>query len=233
MLPPATRGRYEGARWYPSLHPEQPDRHPTVPVFLGLDYSPEAVPLCILDSQGKILSNKDLPDQAAANVATVQRYGIVQGCALEACTGAADRAEELVEQFRGRVPLAHPGFVSRRKQSHDKTDYADARVRADRERVGYRPRVWIAPKALHEVRTLVRERHSLVNQRRARKLPSGARLLGALAGASGRAAADGVNDPMVRTIPALLPVNAAGGWGLMLGLRWGSRQRAFRSTPWG
>ena len=150
--------------------------HPTVPVFLGLDYSQEGVQLCVLDPHGKILCNKDLPDQAAAIAATAQRYGAVKGCALEACTGAADLAEELVEQFRWPVHLAHPGFVSRMKQSPDKTDFSDARVLADLERVGYLPRVWIAPKALRDLRTLVRERQSLVNQRRALKLQIGALL---------------------------------------------------------
>src|SRR5262249_9853926 len=149
---------------------------PTVPVFLGLDYSQDAVQLCLLDSQGKVLCNKDLPDQAAAIAATAQRYGTVKGCALEACTGAADLAEELVEQFGWPVHLAHPGFVSRMKQSPDKTDFSDARVLADLERVGYLPRVWIAPKALRDLRTLVRERQSLVNQRRALKLQIGALL---------------------------------------------------------
>src|SRR5262249_44847746 len=66
---------------------------------------------------------------------------------LEAGTDAADRAAELVEQFGWPVHLASLGFVSRLKQSPDQTDFAEARVLADRERVGYLPRVWIAPKA--------------------------------------------------------------------------------------
>jgi transposase len=66
--------------------------------------------------------------------------------------------------------LAHPGFVSRRKQSPDKSDFSDARVLADLERVGYLPRVWIAPKLLRDLRTLVRDRQQLVAQRRNLKL---------------------------------------------------------------
>jgi len=38
-------------------------------------------------------------------------------------------------------------------QSPDKTDFSDARVLADLERVGYLPRVWIAPQQLRELRT--------------------------------------------------------------------------------
>jgi transposase len=62
------------------------------------------------------------------------------------------------------------------KQNPDKSDKSDAFVLADLERVGYLPRVWIAPKALRDLRTLVRERQSLVNQRRALKLQIGALL---------------------------------------------------------
>ena len=62
------------------------------------------------------------------------------------------------------------------KQSPDKTDFSDARVLADLERVGYPPRVWIAPKALRELRTLVRDRQQLAAQRRNLKLQIGALL---------------------------------------------------------
>ncbi len=150
--------------------------HPTVPVFVGLDYSQEGVQVCVLDASGQLKSNHNLPDQAAGIAAHVQRYGVVRGCALEACCGAADLAEELVERHGWTVHLAHPGFVKRRKQNPDQSDTSDAPVLADLERVGYLPRVWIAPKTLRDLRTLVRERQSLVNQRRALKLQIGALL---------------------------------------------------------
>src|SRR5262249_17140863 len=72
--------------------------------------------------------------------------------------------------------LAHPGFVSRLRQSPDKTDFSDARILADLERVGYLPRVWLAPQALRELRTLVRDRQQLVAQRRNLQLAIGALL---------------------------------------------------------
>jgi len=56
------------------------------------------------------------------------------------------------------------------KQSPDKTDFADARVLADLERVGYLPRVWLAPFAIRELRRLVRFRQQLAAQRRNCKL---------------------------------------------------------------
>jgi transposase len=150
--------------------------HPTVAVFVGLDYSQHAVQLCVLDPQGKVLCNRPVADDADALDRAVRPFGSVAGAALEACTGAADLAEQLADRFAWPMHLAHPGFVARMKQSPDKTDFSDARVLADLERVGYLPRVWIAPRQLRELRTLVRDRQQLVAQRRALKLQIGALL---------------------------------------------------------
>ena len=65
---------------------------PTVPLFVGLDYSQHKVQVCALDPQGKVLGNRAVPDSAAAIDQAVRRLGAVQGAALEACTGAADLA---------------------------------------------------------------------------------------------------------------------------------------------
>ncbi len=56
------------------------------------------------------------------------------------------------------------------KQGPDKSDYTDARMLADRVRVGYLPRVWLAPQDVRQLRTTVRYRQQLVNERRAAKL---------------------------------------------------------------
>jgi transposase len=149
---------------------------PTLPLFVGLDYSQRAVQLCVLDPAGRVLCNRAVPDDADAIDRAVRRLGAVRGAALETCTGAADLAQQLTDRFAWPMHLAHPGFVSRMKQSPDKTDFSDARVLADLERVGYLPRVWIAPRNLRELRTLVRDRQQLVAQRRNVKLQIGALL---------------------------------------------------------
>jgi hypothetical protein len=59
------------------------------------------------------------------------------------------------------VQLAHPGYVARMKQSRDKTDFGDARMLADLERVGYLPRVWLAPEEVREMQAqLLRQIHT-------------------------------------------------------------------------
>lgn len=135
--------------------------------FVGLDYHQDSVQVCIMDHQGQIVANRSCANDAGAIVAAVGE-GPVQA-AIEACSGAADLAEELVEAGWS-VHLAHAGYVHRLKQSPDKSDWSDARLLADLLRVGYLPRVWLAPAPLRELRRLVRYRQMLANQRRAVKL---------------------------------------------------------------
>lgn len=141
-----------------------------IPVFVGLDYHQSSVQVCVLDRDGTVLGNRSCANQREAIQKQAERYGKIMGVAIESCSGAADLAEELIGHAGWPVHLAHPGYVNRMKQNPDKTDYTDARMLADLERVGYLPRVWLAPEKIRELRLLVRFRQQLVNQRRAVKL---------------------------------------------------------------
>jgi transposase len=141
-----------------------------VPVFVGLDYSSLAVQVCVLDAQGRQVVNTACANDWQVIAPLVLRHGEPQGVAIEAGTGAAHLADELRQQAGWPVQMAHPGFVRRMKVNRDKTDYADSRILADLERVGYLPPVWLAPEALRELRRLVRYRQTLVTQRTAAKL---------------------------------------------------------------
>lgn len=139
-----------------------------LPVFVGLDYHQSGVQVCVMDTTGKVLVNRKCENNwriVAAAVGDASVYA-----AIEACGGAADLADELAQQAGWSVHLAHPGYVHRIKQSPDKTDYSDARLLADLERVGYLPQVWHAPQRIRELRRLVRYRQQLVEQRRNVKL---------------------------------------------------------------
>jgi transposase len=138
-------------------------------LFVGLDYHQEFVQVCILDAQGKVLKNARVENHWRKVVAAAPSGATVRA-ALEACCGAADLADELVEKAGWSMSLAHPGFVARMKQNPDKTDYGDARLLADLMRVGYLPKVWLAPAELRELRRLVRFRQQKVNERRNVKL---------------------------------------------------------------
>jgi len=141
-----------------------------IAVFVGLDYHQKSVQVCVLDREGNSLMNRNLPNRAVAIIQAVRRLGEVKGVAIEACCGAADLAEEVFQQTNWSVSLAHPGYVARMKQNRDKTDFSDARLLADLLRVGYLPKVWLAPKELRQLRHLVRFRQDLVAQRRKIKL---------------------------------------------------------------
>ena len=134
-------------------------------VYVGLDYHKDSVQVCVVDAQGAVLGNRRCVNDVLAVMRYAEAFGDVARSAVESCPGAADFAEELV-QGGWHVDLAHPGFVSRMKQNPDKTDFSDARLLADLTRVGYLPRVWLAPHAVRELRRLVRYRQKLVDDRR-------------------------------------------------------------------
>jgi transposase len=138
-------------------------------LFVGLDYHQDFVQICIVNETGKVVKNSKVDNDWRKIAAAVPAGATVQA-ALEACCGAADLADELVEQAGWSVSLAHPGFVARMKQNPDKTDYSDARLLADLMRVGYLPKVWLAPAELRELRRLVRYRQQKANERRDVKL---------------------------------------------------------------
>lgn len=139
-------------------------------VFVGIDYHKDSVQVCVMDDTGRVLGNRSCGNDPQAVADYANRYGCVRGAVLESCEGSADFADHLLARTGWSVDLAHPGYVRRLGQSPDKTDYSDARLLADLERVGYVPRVWLAPQWIRELRRLVRYRRQLVNERRNTKL---------------------------------------------------------------
>lgn len=145
-----------------------------VTMFAGLDYHQESIQVCVMDLQGKVRVNRACANDLGAVSSVLASAGEVGAIALEACCGAADLGEKLAGCGSWRVDLAHAGYVAKLKGSPDKTDYSDARLLADLTRVGYLPRVWLAPRAIRDLRQLVHHRQVLVNQRRSLKLQIGA-----------------------------------------------------------
>jgi len=140
-------------------------------VFVGLDYHQKSIQVCVLDTEGEVLVNRSCENSSESLRTLIERFDARQvRVAIEACCGAADLADELVDQFGWCVSLAHPGYVSRMKQSPDKTDFGDARLLADLLRVGYLPKVWLAPEYVRELRRLVRYREQLAATKKATKL---------------------------------------------------------------
>jgi len=139
-------------------------------VHTGLDYHQGSIQVCVLDDAGRQLLNRSCRNDVIDVAQAIQSHGQAQSVAIESCCGAADFAESLHAATGWSITLAHPGYVNRMKLNPDKTDFADARLLADLSRVGYIPKVWLAPKEIRELRSLVRRRQSCVNQRKATKL---------------------------------------------------------------
>lgn len=145
-------------------------------VYVGLDYHQHSIQVCVLDREGRVRANEAVGNDWRAIVRQASRCGQVKRAAIEACGGAADLAEELVERAGWSLDLAHAGYVARLKGSPDKSDFSDAQLLADLTRVGYLPRVWLAPSWVRELRRLVRYRQQQVEARRHQKLRIGALL---------------------------------------------------------
>ena len=169
LLPRNNRGDYPGDVFYPIFKAEQQVMS-KVTVYVGLDYHKDSIQVCIMNPDGKILANRSCPNRTEAIVAFVAGHGQEVRAAVEACSGAANLADELATRHGWMINLAHPGYVARMKQTPDKTDWADARVLADLVRVGYLPKVWLAPEDVRQLRTLTRYRQQLVDRRRNTKL---------------------------------------------------------------
>jgi transposase len=145
----------------------------TVPVFVGLDYHQDSIQVCVLDQQGQVLLNRSAANDCRELSRLVGPLGVVQRVGIEACCGAADLGQELVEQLGWNVSLGHPAYIAKIKSSPDKSDFSDGRLIADLTRVGYLPRVWLAPAHIRELRQLVNHRQRLVDRGRALKLQVG------------------------------------------------------------
>lgn len=133
---------------------------------VGLDYHTNFVQVAVMSPSGTLLGNRKVDNDVGSILSAAAAYGPVGRVALEACCGAAELAEQLVQGPGWHVELAHPGYVARMKQTPDKSDFTDAQVLADLTRVGYLPRVWLAPRSVRELRALVRHRAALVDDRR-------------------------------------------------------------------
>jgi transposase len=123
-----------------------------------------------MNSQGELLANKSCSNHAAAVASFVARHGRAVQAGVEASTGTAHLVDELSTHFGWSIHQCHPGYVRRMKQNPDKTDWADAKLLADLVRVGYLPKVWLAPERIRQLRMLVRYRQQLVDSRRNAKL---------------------------------------------------------------
>ena len=125
---------------------------------VGIDYHQASLRVTILGADGKGYGSRDVSNSVESVMEYVLSHGLVKGVAIEACNGSAHFADELRRKSGWLVDLCHPGYVQRMRHNPDKTDASDSWLLADLHRVGYLPKVWLAPEELRDLRTLVRHR---------------------------------------------------------------------------
>lgn len=69
-----------------------------LPIYVGLGYHQSSIQVCILASDGKLLANRQVDNDALAVRDLNGSYGRPRSLAIEACCGAANVEEPL----RGR-----------------------------------------------------------------------------------------------------------------------------------
>lgn len=142
----------------------------SVPVSVGLDYHEQTIRVCVVTGEGEMLFNRDVDNDVRAVAGKIRQFGEPGGVLIEACSGAADFATELIESTGWKVRLAHPGYVHRMRQGPDKTDHGDAWLLSDLERVNRVPVVWLADTFTRQLRRLVRYREGIKAERKNTKL---------------------------------------------------------------
>jgi transposase len=137
---------------------------------VGIDYHKDFVHVCVLSQSGELEGSRKLPNDTSIVQEYISRFGSVGSVALEASTGSANFADELILKTGWEVKQCHPGYVNRMKNNPDKTDKGDSFLISDLNRVGYLPEVWLAPESIRELRSLVRYRNQQIQERTRIKL---------------------------------------------------------------
>ena len=102
-----------------------------LPVFVGIDYHTHIIQVCVMNQQGKILVNQSVPNDPESVFRVVAPFGNNISAAIEARTGVAEFAEELIREYHWSVELAHPSYVARMKQTIDKSGECLLKYRYD------------------------------------------------------------------------------------------------------
>jgi len=77
-----------------------------LPVFVGLDSHTQNIQVCVMDQQRKILVNQSVANDVHAAFQVVAPFGTNVSAAIEASTGSANFAEELIAKYQWHVELA-------------------------------------------------------------------------------------------------------------------------------
>jgi len=138
------------------------------PFYCGIDLHARTMHTCILDQQGAVVLDKNLPCKPKAlldAIAPFRKDGIVVGC--ECMFGWYWLADLCMEQQPSAIPfvLGHALYMKAIHGGKAKNDKIDANKIARLLRGGTFPLAYVYPKGMRETRDLLRRRLYLVHKR--------------------------------------------------------------------
>jgi transposase len=137
-------------------------------MFVGMDVHRNRTQVCVLDSSGVELENRNVPNDRRVLAEVLSPVGEGTPVAFEPAYGTGWIAEVLRDL--GLEPhLAHAAGCRAIADAKLKYDRLDARTLANLVRTGYLAEAWLAPSQVRDARLLLRERAWLVRARTAAK----------------------------------------------------------------
>jgi transposase len=133
-------------------------------VFVGLDVHRRRTQVAVLDNEGHELLNRNVVNDPRKLAEVLCGAEPGTPVVFEAAYGWSWLAE-LLQEMGFETHLAHPKACKAIAHARLKNDRVDARTLAHLLRTDLLPEAWIAPRAVKELRMLLRHRASLVRQR--------------------------------------------------------------------
>lgn len=133
------------------------------PFYLGIDLHLWRTYVVLMDSEGRVVSEKRMPNEEMAGY--LKKEVPNETFAVLEATRNWPFMYDLLTEHVERVELAHPKELKAISAAAVKTDKVDARTLAHLARMNYLPIAYAAPCEIRDLRLEVRHRDSMVSQR--------------------------------------------------------------------
>jgi transposase len=133
-------------------------------VYVGIDVHRKRSQVAVIDANGKVLSNRNVPNGAEPILGVIGGLPPGTPAAFEAAYGTTWLVE-LLEDYGFAPHLVHSLRCKAIASARLKNDKVDAAILAQLLRAGLLPEAWIAPPAVRQLRALLRHRVALVRLR--------------------------------------------------------------------
>jgi transposase len=133
-------------------------------VYVGIDVHRKRSQVAVIDQDGQVLANRDVPNGAEPIVKVIGGLPPGTPAAFEAAYGTSWLVE-LLEDYGFTPHLVHPSRCKAIASARLKNDKVGAAILGQLRRADLRPEAWIAPPPIRQLRALLRHRVYLVRLR--------------------------------------------------------------------